>query len=431
MPVQFAGNRQADLMFVLALWHELMSAWHPEIAKPMEAPMRRRHAAESLATLLGADGRTDAPREIAERACGFDIVLRLASRQINTMHATNPFFERADNGQWFARVPMPDTGFAGVRLTEAALAAWTSATEAEREKVLEEARRLLESDTESAGIVVRLLPRQEAAPAPSAPVAEASDRTGYLEALVRDIHTDPFQPVYRKRPFGAQVTGWDARLMAYFWPGPHHGYRETRAAMQTLTESSGRLAQALSERGHWSEAEQTEAVDLAHAVFEWGGVPQDPDTVTPATVQAVYEAALRDDPAAQANMNSGWTKVAAFASAHREDQDGGRPHAIWDSRVATAIISRLERVVPQHVDIAGLFPGVGTVPGRGGTRPRELARQWPSGYRSWRGQVAGSQIVRDIRDILNAKGYGLPQFEGGPVRWTTRDVEMVLFMDGY
>ena len=160
-------------------------------------------------------------------------------------------------------------------------------------------------------------------------------------------------------------------------------------------------------------------------------MPQDPDTVTPSSIQAVYEAALRDDANARANMNSGWTKVAAFATAGFEEIEDGRPQAIWDSRVATAVLSRLESVVPAHVDIAELFPGVGTVPGRGGTRPREQLRKWPSGYGSWRGQVAGSRVVRDIRDILNEEGYGLPQLEGGPTKWTTRNVEMVLFMDGY
>lgn len=42
---------------------------------------------------------------------------------------------------------------------------------------------------------------------------------------------------------------------------------------------------------------------------------------------------------------------------------GGRPEAIWDSRVATAVISDLDHIVPQDAQIADLFPGLGTVPG--------------------------------------------------------------------
>jgi hypothetical protein len=398
--------------------------------------MRQRHAKETLASYLQAGGENEAPRAIAERACGFDIVLRLASGRIDQMHATSKFFAHPDNRQWFTRIP---TRPASVRLTDLALAAWTGATEARRETALVEARRLLESDIESGGVIVRLLPRQDAEKASAgcaqdgsaSPDEEPDVRTRYLKALVRDIHAEPFQPVYRRRPTGQPVTGWDARLQAYFWPGPDSGYQKTSAAMQKLTELSGQLAQALTKHGGWSEAEQLLAVQLAHDVFGWGGVPQDADKVTPATVQAVYEAALREDADAQAYMNSGWTKVAAFATAHLEDMESGCPQAIWDSRVATAVISRLDRIVPQDTPIAGLFPGLGTVPGRGGTRPRDLSRRWPSGYGTWRGQVAGSKIVRDIRDILNQDGYKLPQFEGRPTRWTTRDVEMVLFMDGY
>jgi hypothetical protein len=221
MQVQFAGSRQADIVFVLALWHELMSAWHPEIIKPLEAPIRQRHAKETLASYLQAGGENEAPRLIAERACGFDIVLRLASGRIDLMHATSDFFDHPDNRKWFTRIP---TRPATVRLTDLALATWNGTTEARRETALEEARRLLESDIESGGVIVRLLPRQDAektgtdhAEDGSAFFEEEPDmRTRYLKALVRDIHTEPFQPVYRRRPIGKPVTGWDARLQAYF-----------------------------------------------------------------------------------------------------------------------------------------------------------------------------------------------------------------------
>ena len=446
--VQFAlRNRCADLALVLALWHELMTEWHPEEAEPLRARIPRRAAMEALSAYLMSEAWPDITRQQAERACGFDIVLRLASGQLDLMHATDAFFTRADNGRWFRPIDMPSRTQArsirGVELTEEALAVWRGAGESVREQALGDARRLLESDIESQGIVVQLLPcRNEkgsqpslppAAPSPSAsPVPATAGRTGYLEALVRDVHEQPFQPVYRKRPFGTAVQGWDARLLAYFWPSPATGYRETAAGMLDIAGTSRRLAEALAVRGTWSEGEQQEAVDLAHAVFAWGGVPQDPATVTAQAVQQVVQAALDNDREADARMNSGWTKVAAFATGHLEDMESAGPQAIWDSRVATAIIDRLDRLLPPGMDPAMPFPGVGTVPGRGGTRPRALSRRWPSGYMSWTGQVAGSQVVREIRDILNKGGYPrMPLPDGGTGNWTTRGVEMVLFMDGY
>lgn len=438
MPVQLR-NGQADLMFILALWHELMSAWHPE-QEPMAAPMPLRHEKANLATLLRATGEAEVQRINAERACAFDVVLRLASGQIDTMHAEPAFFTRGDNGKWFTRFKIPGINIFGAQLTSAALTTWNNASGQQQESALAEARRLLESDVESGNVIVQLLPLDDGLQVTHAQAemarpaaAEKPPRDGrfFLQALVRQLDLEPFQPVYRKRPQGQPVTGWHARLSSYFWPAPHVGYRETQVAMCELIAASRRLAQALLEGRSWTKEEQDQAVRLAHAVFKWGGVPQDTRTVNPATVQAVYEAALADDATSQALMNSGWTKVAAFATASMEEEVGGRPQAIWDSRVATSIVSRLEQVVPADVDMAGLFPDVGTVPGRGGTRPRPLGRKWPSGYRTWRGQVAGSSVVREIRDILNDSRYPLPKSEGGPTRWTTRDVEMVLFMDGY
>lgn len=435
--IQFAAShRHADLMLILALWHELTREWHLNTEDPMGTPMRRRHAMETLATYLCARAWPNITPKQAERACGFDIVLRLASGQLDTMHATDAFFICAGNGQWFTPVDIVVEGHnrtrKGVQLTQAATAFWSNAADVDRRRAIGDARRLLESDLESQGVVVRLLPVEQVASAPSSLLPVVANRRTYLETLVRNIHDEPFQPVYRKRLFGTPVKGWSARLQAYFWPAPEHGYRETCLNMQEIIEGSSQLASALATYGSWNETEQLRAVELAHIVFNWGGVPQDEETVTPYTVQQVYKAALNNDNAALANMNSGWTKVAAFATAHFEHNGDGHPQAIWDSRVATAIISRLDHILPGGENPTSLFPGVGTVPGRGGTRPRTLTRQWPLGYRTWLSQIAGSEVVRDMRDILNGGSYpSMPLPNGGTGKWTTRGVEMVLFMDGY
>lgn len=430
--IRFATTtRSADLMLVLSLWHELKSEWEPG-TDPM-SPMRRRHTRESLARFLGAGDASSHRTALSERACGFDVVLRLASGKIDTMHATYAFFAHEENSQWFAPVDLAVAGrrrtVRGVSLTPAALALWKDAAEQERMRALGDARRLLEGDIESGGTLVRLLPVQETAPSPVLhPII--GDRKAYVEAVARSIQEEAFQPAYRKRAFGTAVRGWDARLHAYFWPTPSQNYAVTHSNVSVLAERSRRLADALAAQGAWTAAEQQEAVELAHAVFAWGGVPQDPDTVTPNNVQQVYRAALDNDGAARAKMNSGWTKVAAFATAHLEEH--GRSQAIWDSRVAAALTHRLDRLLPVEADLAALFPHLGTVPGRGGTRPRLLSRRWPSGYQTWAGQIAASQLVREVRDVLNSGDYpAMPLAEGGSGKWTTRGVEMVLFMDGY
>jgi hypothetical protein len=435
--VQFAQKKQGvDLLLVLALWHELVAEWHGEQVNPLEGALLQGGSRGSLASYLSGN---------AQRACRFDVVLRLSSGYLDTMHATPAFFQGPENKLWFIALPGkrvdggdPKLPASMVALTPKAIAFW-NADPAASAAAIAQARALLESDIESGGTIVALLPAQpEAVRARFAAVREEPraglDRTGHVHALVRSLQTSPLQPMYWKKPLGAPVTGWDARLLAYFWPKPEAGYRATADGMQAIEASANVLAEALDAAGSWNPAQQEQAVALAEAIFLWGDVPQDPATVTAGHVERVFRAALGNDAAAKAPMNSGWTKVAAFASACRETRSGGKPQVIWDSRVAASITSRLDAQLPVDVAPESLFPGVGTVPGRGGSRPRSLSRRWPSAYRTWTGQVSGSAIVREMRDHLNDPAQGYPRMplpDGGTGAWTTRGVEMVLFMDGY
>lgn len=439
LQVQLARNKHADLFLIMALWQELTSEWYPNEPDPLQASMVRGHVKDVMAAYLNSANWPHIPRSHAARACRFETVLRLASG-IDGMHAIAEFFTRGENGKWF--VSLEGQGRmnpARVALTNEALAAWHSSDSA-RLRAVTGARALLESDVESGGIIVSLLPtaydkaQAQDRPAPAGlALPGAGNRHDHLEALVQRIHDEPYQPAYWKKPFGVPVVGWDARLKAYFWPHPSQGYSQSALGTVDFADAVRGLAEALAGDGHWNEVQQVKAIHLANAIFGWGKVPQDEDEVTPSNIEQVFRAALANDAAARAKMNSGWTKVAAFATAHLEGDGQQHPQVIWDSRVATAIVSRLDAQLGKDATPASLFPGVGTVPGRGGTRPRALARQWPSGYRSWSGQVAGSAVVREMRDILN-RGNDYPKMplpDGGEGAWTTRGVEMVLFMDGY
>lgn len=446
--VQFAArNQRADLHVILALWHELINEWHPEVIDPMRATMRRGHVKESLSSYLHSQDWPHVERKYAEKACRFETVLRVASGALDTMHASSQFFTRAENATWFEaldrRTVNGETVPLSVGLTDAAIEVW-NASAAARETALVAARALLAADLTSQGIAVALLPCSETpagtgqmpsehAGTPPGPALHAgAGRAAYLQTLVRHIHEQPWQPVYRRKPFGTPVRGWDERLKAYFWPLPVKGYDQTCLDMQSIHERARLLALALTRNGRWSEAEGMLAVQLANDIFTWGGVPQERDTVTPSTVEHVFQAALVNDACATANMNSGWTKVAAFATAHLEQDASGLPQVIWDSRVATAIIGRLDSLLASDATPAGLFPDIGIVTGRGGTRPRALVQRWPSGYGRWSSQVAGSALVRELRDILNGGDYpSMPMPGTRQGAWTTRGVEMVLFMDGY
>lgn len=262
------------------------------------------------------------------------------------------------------------------------------------------------------------------------------NRANLLKALVEDIHKSPFQSQYRRRVMNIfPITGWDHRLNAYFWPNPSVNYATTHGKLQDMLNRAQELAGELQANEHWNDSKQTDAVQLANDIFVWGGVPQIPNTVTAENVQAVFVDALNGNADSTALMNSGWTKVAAFATAHLEDISG-KPLVIWDSRVAASIISRLDRLIGETGNQPiSIFPNIGTIPGRGGSRPRKPNLVWPNGYQKWKTQISGSELVREMRDILNDLENKYPRMplptENSCGAWTTRGVEMVLFMDGY
>lgn len=266
-----------------------------------------------------------------------------------------------------------------------------------------------------------------------------------IRRFVESIHLSGFETNYRGRTIrafpGSQnpqwKPGWPTRLREYFWPSPAYTYSSSVIALAPLLAEAKRLA-ALAK---WSPSDENAAVKLANEIFRWGNVPQDPATVTPSAILAVFDAAITGNiPPVGTPMNSGWTKVAAFASAHLEGVTRREPQVIFDSRVATSILSRIEDLLSaaKVTAIPTYLQDIGRIPGRGGTRPRTFSLNWPNGYMKWDSQFAATRFVLKVRDHLNQNlaKYGhmpTPDRSGkmGKGVWTVRGVEMVLFMDGY
>lgn len=249
------------------------------------------------------------------------------------------------------------------------------------------------------------------------------NRGQFVVSLVRQIENQPFQPRYRGAEHGNAVRGWQERLTAYFWPNPANGLDETNADIAPLLAEGQALAQALN---YWDGPMNERAVTWANAVLQWGRVPQ--NNVTANTVQAVIRAAITGN-CANVPMNSGWTKVAAFATAHLENEGGA--NVIWDSRVSWSLVRRADALLyaAGHREVPHWLAYIGRVPGRGGTRwQHPLQLRWPYAYGSWNAHFAAACLIRDIRDVLNAD---VALGAGRTTAWTTREVEMVLFMDGY
>ncbi len=401
--------------------------------------MPRLHAAQTLARQLEQ-----------RREFSLDVLCRrLVPRQYrNTMQATGPFMELNEHLLENSQAINLTTGnhVQGAKLRSLALESWEKMTTQRKKELLSHAETLFDADLESCKTEAESVngaisqEADEGIDHPTCwktapPVHRLLDtlRDDLLRALVAWIEVDPHQPMYQRQRWGESIKGWVERLKAYFWPSPADDYQASSQRLEPLLATAARLAGKADRNLRWTSDERKESVELALGIFEWGGVLQ---PVPPAaeTVRLVFETALRSEETPDTPLNSGWTKVAAFATAHLENQSGRHPQAIWDSRVATAITSRLDELL-SRVSIGSpmsLFPNVGTVNGRGGTRPRHLSLPWPNGYGRWPSQFAGSLLIEKMRDILNESYYpSMPLADGNSGKWTVRGVEMVLFGDGY
>jgi len=258
-------------------------------------------------------------------------------------------------------------------------------------------------------------------------------RSDLLRRLVDELRDEPYQPYFRRQPHGEAVRGWPARLRSYFWPHPTMDGRATAETLGPWFEEAGALSRRLLDGSGWQSEERRRAAVLSWQMLTWGGVTRQA-AFSEETVEAVFRRSLGLMDGEAAPMNSGWTKVAALATAFLEGDPMRTPHVIWDSRVSTSIVWRIDRMFDHMdgVDPKQVFPGLGVVLGRGGTRPKRLQRAWAHPYGRWWGQEAGTAVVREIRDMLNEDEHGrMPLPAGGTGPWTIRGVESVLFMDGY
>lgn len=243
------------------------------------------------------------------------------------------------------------------------------------------------------------------------------------EFIVDAISQTPYKRYFRRqRQHYPEVPacGWQARLDAYFWPSLNRGWLDTERVLAALVLEG----QALGLGGDSKSLEGAHAglSSLFQQVCNWGGVkmPNMQSNELWRVVHASLAGLDTGNPQALTTpINSAWTKLYALL----------RPeiHVIYDSRVATSLICHADRWLDltKRTELPELYRGLGTVAGRGGSRPRATQRPWPIGYGRWGAQAAANQLCIDVLDALNASEASLGR------RWTLREVEAVLFMDGY
>lgn len=266
--------------------------------------------------------------------------------------------------------------------------------------------------------------------------------TNYLaEKIVKHIGETQFHYCPR-RGIPSKSKSWTERLNNYRW-GCGNSPFEDSERLKHLENILGNASKIRLNGRSWNADESVEIVQATHDLFKWGRVGKGRGHNPPSIkdIEAVMLTAASYKNQYQAPLDSTWTKLAAISTVWMEGGDS-IPQVIFDSRVSVALLDSIDSVCVAEPDL-GLIReflranGLGYVTGRGGNRIARVAvlrgAGWKSGYRKWDAQFLASKLVSEMVSTLNSQNnYGrMPTPDGVPIAWTTRGVEMVLFMDGY
>lgn len=221
-------------------------------------------------------------------------------------------------------------------------------------------------------------------------------------------------------PQDGPVTGWNNRLNAYEWNGAT--WSNTKNELQSFVkklaalEIQCQLSEPVSDR----RSLETEAKLIYDDIRKWGNPKGKPRTGEEVLNHLQH---LWNDTIVA--VDSTLTKLYAFA----------RPqtYVIYDSRVAAAMLTIAEdlfrmRGTPRYDTIASfqdVFRHLGAYGGSGGTRNRGYRAKWPHAYTNVSAQHDANRLCQCMVDVLNHAR------EDGREDWNLREVEAVLFMEGY
>ena len=250
-----------------------------------------------------------------------------------------------------------------------------------------------------------------------------------VKIIVDHLACVPYQRFFRKQSANYPThpaVGWGARLDAYFWPTPSQDWSISKILVGTFCRRGAAIFGA-----SWDPTNTTcqkLLIELFEDICAWGNVllPESDMASLAHEIHATLPSIRSDHMPTQARVNSAWTKLYAVILPD--------VCVIYDTRVAASLTSILD---PHMIRLAGTqlyapFNALGHLnnAARGGTRPRQLTHSWPNGYMKWPAQIGANRLCRAVRDRLNSKtGPTYQKADNTP--WTLREVEAVLFMDGY
>lgn len=257
-------------------------------------------------------------------------------------------------------------------------------------------------------------------------VAGVLNPAAYISEFIAET---PFQGFYRRKIVRSPVRGWGDRLESYFWPTPLEDWLKTNSLLSELGARMQSVVVDLTEFPHDVDIAR-KLLNIFSEICVWGGVrlPEtNPKKLAEEFLRCLDFLSRAQTPPKSCRLNSAWTKLYALAQPES--------FVIYDSRVANALTSILDPVIATISSSSGWLPykRLGTVPGRGGTRPRKLVENWRNGYRDWDAQIAANKLCLQILNDVNQRALEKSEYRkrGANGIWTLREIEAVLFMEGY
>lgn len=241
---------------------------------------------------------------------------------------------------------------------------------------------------------------------------EYISKESYQVRLVKEKEYYPVVP----------ALGWLSRRDAYRWQT--RTWAETTQVLQRIERRLVVLRASVEKGEHKDCPEEIEsqAIEIYNEIKKWGN-PRGPKYTGREILNFLQDVWI-DKPKC---VNSSLTKMYALAMPDA--------YVMYDSRVAAAIISIAESIIIYDHEcsrdlavahsLRKAYPALGRIHSKYGTRGRKAKIKWPNAYRCVQAQHQANDLCVRIKDYLNK----VRMDKSGS--WTLRDVEAVLFMEGY
>ncbi len=241
----------------------------------------------------------------------------------------------------------------------------------------------------------------------------------YIASLPFQLYEKNMETIFPDHP----AMGWTERLKSYRWPTLNEGWETNHSQYTAFRFQLQDLHIGSIQEPHNARKLQ----DIFFQICFWNHIPlpENNSAILAREVQEVICRLQENEIPVGYRINVAWSKLYALLLPEN--------FVFYDSRISTALLSILDPYmnVISRTEIWEKYNFLGSIPGRGGTRPRKYSWKWKNGYGNWKTQISANRLLLDIQSRLNSEEGKNNPLSGNQRNWTLHESESVLFMQGY